>query len=505
MTGHTALVLGDQLSHANPVLDGAARVLLVESRAALGRLRYHRQRRHLVLSAMRHYARELEARGIDVDYVRDAPTLGPSVRRHADVRCAAPNSAPSRRALDRLGVGIVPSTQFLTDPDDFAGWARTRDGARLVMEDFYRRQRRRFGLLVDAEGRPEGGRWNFDKDNRRPPREGLRAPEPWLPEEDDIDAGVRRDLDRMGLPEWGEDGPRAWPATATEARTALEDFVFRRLADFGPWQDAMVPGERWLFHSRLSSSMNLWLLDPLEVCRAAERAYRDGLAPLQSVEGFVRQIIGWREYVWGIYWLRLDEWRDDDALGADRPLPDVFWTGETDANCLHQCVEAVRTGAYAHHIQRLMVLGNLLLLLGVRPWEAVEWFQSGFIDGAEWVMAPNAAGMATWADGGVMMTKPYAGSGNYIDRMSGYCEGCRYDPRVRTGDDACPVTALYWDFIARHAERFSGNRRMRGPLAGLRRIAPEELAEMRARAAAFADGLSPAGERGAGARRPSSG
>jgi deoxyribodipyrimidine photolyase-related protein len=342
---------------------------------------------------------------------------------------------------------------------------------------------------VDREGKPEGGRWNFDRENRRPPREGLHAPPPWLPEEDAIDAEVRADLDRMGLPEGGEDAPRAWPATAAEAQRALDDFVFHRLADFGPYQDAMAPGEPWLFHSRLSSSFNSWLLDPLDACRAAERAYHDGMAPLQSVEGFVRQVIGWREYVWGIYWLRVDAWRTDNALDAQRPLPEVFWTGETDANCLRTVVSDVRERAYAHHIQRLMVLGNLLLLLGVKPWDAVEWFQSGFIDGAEWVMAPNAGGMATWSDGGVMMTKPYAGSGNYIDRMSGYCGDCRFDPHQREGEDACPVTALYWDFIARHASRFGDNRRMRGPLAGLRRMPPEALAALRARAEDFASGL----------------
>ncbi len=487
MSGHTALVLGDQLSHRNPALQGAGRVLLVESRAALGRLRYHRQRRHLVLSGMRHFAEELRDRGVEVDYVKDAPTLGPHVRRHGNVVCAEPNSEPSQRALRKLGIRLVPSTQFLTDPRDFADWAHGR--RRLVMEDFYRRQRVRLQLLVDGEGRPEGGRWNFDRENRRPPREGLHALPPWLPEEDAIDAEVRADLDRMGLPEWGEDAPRAWPATAAEAHRALEDFVFHRLADFGPYQDAMAPGDPWLFHSRLSSSFNSWLLDPLDACRAAERAYRDGLAPLQSVEGFIRQVIGWREYVWGIYWLRVDSWRTDNALDAQRPLPDAFWTGETDANCLRTVVSDVRERAYAHHIQRLMVLGNLLLLLGVKPWDAVEWFQSGFIDGAEWVMAPNAGGMATWSDGGVMMTKPYAGSGNYIDRMSGYCGSCRFDPHQREGEDACPVTALYWDFIARHAPRFGDNRRMRGPLAGLRRMAPEELAAMRKRAERFASGL----------------
>jgi deoxyribodipyrimidine photolyase-related protein len=476
--GHTALVLGDQLSHGNPALEGAGRVLLVESRAALARLRLHRQRRHLVLSSMRHFAAELREAGVEVEEVRGARSIGPVLRGRGEVVCAEPNSSTSRRALERAGVAFIPSKQFLTAPGTFAEWAANRRG-RLVMEDFYRDQRRRFGLLLDERGGPEGGRWNLDRENRRPPKEGLAAPDPWLPREDAIDAGVRRDLDAMALPEFGEDGPRLWPATHAEAREALADFVAHRAAHFGPWQDAIVDGEHWLFHSRLSSSFNLWLLDPLEACRAVEAAYRDGRVPLQSAEGFVRQVIGWREYVWGMYWLRGDAWRQEDALGAQRPLPEVFWTGETDANCLSSAVLDVRARAYAHHIQRLMVLGNLMLLLGVRPWEAVEWFQSAFIDGAEWVMAPNVAGMATWADGGAMMTKPYAGGGNYIDRMSTYCGGCVHEPR------SCPVTALYWGFMERHAERFSGNRRMRMPLRTLARVELGRLAALRETAAAF--------------------
>ena len=353
------------------------------------------------------------------------------------------------------------------------------------MEDFYRAQRRRHGLLLERDGHPAGGRWNFDRENRRPPREGLGAPAPWLPREDEIDAAVRRDLDAMGLEEWGEDAPRVWPATAAEAQAALGDFVAHRAADFGPWQDAMVPGERWLFHSRLSSSLNLWLLDPLDACRAVEAAYRAGDVPIASAEGFIRQVIGWREYVWGMYWLREGRWRHDDALAADLPLPPVFWTGETDANCLRSCVRDVAATGYAHHIQRLMVLGNLMLLVGVRPWEAVEWFRTAFIDGAEWVMAPNVAGMATWADGGEMMTKPYAGGGNYIDRMSGYCADCRYDPHARTGEAACPVTALYWDWTARHRDRLAANRRMRMPLRSLGRMDDATIAAHRERAAAF--------------------
>jgi len=480
--GHTALVLGDQLSHGNPALQGAGRVLLIESRVALDRLRYHRQRRHLVLSSMRHFAAELRERG-DVEVVerRDVRRMADVLGKFDDVVCAEPNGLPARKRLEQHGVNFVPSRQFLTAPDDFAAWATGR--RRLVMEDFYREQRRRFDLLLDGQGKPEGGRWNLDRENRKPARDAPTAPAPWLPEEDEIDAGVRRDLDAMGLAEAGQDGPRLWPATHAEARIALDDFVANRLAGFGPWQDAMVSGERWLYHARLSSSLNLWLLDPLEACEAVHDAYRAGDVPLQSAEGFIRQIIGWREYVWGMYWLRGEDWRSDNALGAERPLPEAFWTGETDAECLRSTLQDVSETAYAHHIQRLMILGNLMLLLGVRPWEAVEWFQASFIDGADWVMAPNAAGMASFADGGVMMTKPYAGGGNYIDRMSTYCADCRYEPR------SCPVTALYWDFMARHAEEFSSNRRMQMPLNTLGRLDPARLAALREQARTWSAAL----------------
>ncbi|MBA2517473.1 MAG: cryptochrome/photolyase family protein [Solirubrobacterales bacterium] len=480
--GHTALILGDQLSHSNPALEGADRVLMIESRVALDRLRYHRQRRHLVLSSMRHFAAELLDRGeLEVVERRDVGSMADVLGDFDDVVCAEPNSLHARKPLEHRGVSFVPSRQFLTAPEDFAAWA---DGRRkLVMEDFYREQRRRFGLLLDERGKPEGGRWNLDKENRTPARDGLTAPVPWLPEEDEIDAEVRRDLDAMGLVEAGQDGPRLWPATGAEARIALDDFVANRLAGFGPWQDAMVSGERWLYHARLSSSLNLWLLDPLDACIAVQDAYRAGGVPLQSAEGFIRQIIGWREYIWGMYWLRGEDWRSDNALGAQRPLPEAFWTGETDAECLRSTLRDVSETAYAHHIQRLMVLGNLMLLLGVRPWEAVEWFQASFIDGAEWVMAPNAAGMATFADGGAMMTKPYAGGGNYIDKMSTYCRDCRYEPR------SCPVTALYWDFMARHAEDFSSNRRMRLPLNTLGRMDPARLAALRQQADSWAAAL----------------
>lgn len=480
----SALVLGDQLMRDSPALEGVRRVVFVEARGSLQRRPLHRRRAHAVLSGMRHFAAELREQGMEVVEHRGAASFAAALREERDLVAAAPTTLPARRMLEGLGVRLVDSNQFLTAPERFAAWADGR--RRLVMEDFYREQRRRFGVLVDADGRPDGGRWNFDRENRRPPKEGLDAPAPWRPEETEIDAGVRRDLDALEL--WGDDGPRTVAVTPDEARQALDDFTDRRLAGFGPWQDAMVGGERLLFHSLLSTPLNLGVLDPLTAVRAAERAYRDGRAPPQSVEGFVRQILGWREYVWGMYWLRRDAWPHENALDAHHDLPAAYWGTTTGWNCLDTVVGQVREDGYAHHIERLMVLGNVLLLAGVDPWQAVRWFQGAFVDGAEWVMAPNAAGMALYADGGAMMTKPYAGGGNYINRMSTFCGGCRYRPNVRVGPEACPVTALYWDFMARHRERLAGNRRMRMPLRTLEKMDDERDA-IRTRADAARDEL----------------
>lgn len=340
MASITALVLGDQLMRDNPALAGAERVLLVESRTLLRREGLHRRRAHLVLSAMRHFAQELRAEGREVDVRRETRLLDGVPRR--DVVCAHPNRAWARDALRDHGVELVDSTQFLTAPDRFAAWA---DGRRtLRMEDFYREQRRTFGVLVDDRGEPFGGRWNFDAENRDPPpRDGLDAPAPWAPEEDAIDAEVRRDLDRMrGLRLWGEDGPRAFAVTPGEADRALDDFVARRLPSFGRWQDAMVPGERTLFHALLSVPLNFGVLEPLAAVRAAEDAHAAGAVPLAAAEGFIRQVIGWREYVWGMYWLRHAQWPRRNALRARMPLPDAYRGRPSGWRCLDETVAAVR-------------------------------------------------------------------------------------------------------------------------------------------------------------------
>lgn len=486
--GHTALILGDQLMRDNPALAGAGRVLFVETTGTARPRRAHRRRMHLVLSGMRHFAEELRQAGaLEVVERRGMRSLEAGLEGFDDVVCAAPNSAGGRRALERLGAVQVESNQFLTAPKSFAAWAEGRP--RLVMEDFYREQRHRFGVLLDDDGRPEGKRWNWDRENRRPPTSGLRAPDPYRPPEDEIDAQVRADIDAAGLELFGEDGPRQFAVTPAEAERALASFVDDRLARFGPWQDAMVEGERFLYHSLLSVPMNLGVLAPLTAVRAAEGAYRRGDAPLASVEGFIRQIIGWREWVWGMYWLRADRWPERNALDARLPLGDAYWGGRTGWKCLDSVVDGVVSTGYAHHIERLMVLGTIGLTSGIEPWQLVRWFQSAFVDGAEWVMAPNAAGMALFADGGEMMTKPYAAGGNYINRMSDHCDGCRFSPSEKHGPRACPVTALYWDFVDRHADVLGANRRTRRAVTMLERFDAPTRAAVSARAAVARDEL----------------
>ena len=494
--GHTALILGDQLLRDHPALEGADRVLFVEATKTLERHRYHRKRVHLVWSAMRHFAEELRAEGREVDYRVYEPSFADALADHDEVVTAEPNAQGTRDALTRAGVGtFLPSGQFLTDPQAFATWAEGRK--RLVMEDFYREQRKRFSVLLDDDGKPTGGKWNFDRDNRRPPEDGLRAPDPWFPEEDAIDAAVRRDLDAWQPGFFGADGPRRFAATPAEAQAALDDFVAHRLGGFGAWQDAMVPGQRILFHSLLSAPMNLGLLAPLDVVRAAEARYRavgdEERIAINDAEGFIRQVLGWREFIWCMYWLRVREWPSRNALDAALPLPKAYWGTKTGWNCLDECVGDVADDAYAHHIQRLMVLGTIGLTAGIVPWQLVRWFQTAFIDGAEWVMAPNAAGMALYADGGEMMTKPYAAGGNYINRMSGYCGDCRYRPNEKQGDRACPVTALYWDFVDRHEEVLASNRRTYRAVGTWRRFGDDLKADVRDRAARAREELEGAG------------
>jgi len=467
-------------------------VLLVESRRAFARKAFHRQKAHLVLSAMRHRGAEL---GDRCEY-HTADTYTEVVLGRLLSVCH-PTSHPARDLLRRLPeVQVLAARGFATSMAEFADWAGSRGSKRLLMEDHYRAARRRLRVLMDGD-EPAGGRWNFDADNRQAPPKGRRGgrtgrsditgsditgsgigvAEPWWPVEDEIDEQVRHDLDRWeragDVRFIGRDGPRRFPATREEALTAFTHFVDRRLAGFGPFEDAMLADDPWMAHSLVSAPLNLGLLDPIELVQRVESAYRAGDVPIASAEGFIRQVIGWRDYIWNLYWHLGPEYRRRNALHARRRLP--RWFAELDADataarCLSSVLAGVRDQAWAHHIPRLMVLGNYAMQRGWDPAEVTDWFHRAFVDGYDWVMVPNVVGMSQYADGGLITTKPYAGGGAYIDRMSDYCGGCAYSPKVRVGDQACPFTAGYWWFLNRHRAEFAGNHRMAQAVRGLDRL-----------------------------------
>jgi deoxyribodipyrimidine photolyase-related protein len=486
----TVWVLGDQLNrHISSLTDrrpADCRVLMVTSEHKVQSKRWHRQRLHLVLSAMAHFAEELRSEGFEVDE-RSAPTLAAGLQAHvaefapSAVVAMEPMSWDGQAMLERLGVTTTANNQFLCHPSEFAQWADGRKSFK--MEDFYRWQRNRLDILMDpSDGRPApaGGRWNFDHDNREPPpKDGRAWPEIESFAADEIDDRI---VASLGPGTWGAPPDGTWPVTREQALRRLGEFIATALSPFGAHEDAMLQDEWKLAHSVLSSSMNLGLLHPGEVAEAAEVAFRVGDAPINSVEGFIRQVIGWREYVWGVYWLWMpDGYRDRNALGATRPVPPAF-TGEatTDMACVSSAMSHLHDHGYTHHIERLMVFGNLALTAGVDPQAMTDWMWASFVDGAEWVMLPNVIGMALHADGGQMATKPYASGGAYINKMSDSCKGCRYNPKKRVGDDACPYTTLYWDFLARNEEAFSSNHRMSQQLAGMRRL--KDLDDVRERA-----------------------
>jgi len=462
-------------------------VLMVESNTKIASTGWHKQRLHFYLSSMRHFARDLESEGFVVSYVQ-ASSFARAIRDHREsnpddeIVATEPNSWSARELLARLAVPTAPSDQFFTHHLDFARWVdarRTKGYKTFKMEDFYRHQRTQLGVLLDGS-EPAGGRWNFDDDNREPPPRDRhdRWPTPLRSDFDDIDREVL-----AGLPDTavGSMPDGTWATTRSGARERLSHFIDHVLPMFGPHEDAMLADNWHLAHSLLSPYLNNGLLMPGEVVAAAEAAYRDGRVPIASVEGFIRQIIGWREYVWGLYWMWMPDYKAENALDANLELPPLFERGTTNMRCVSHVIRAIDSYSWAHHIQRLMILGNLALTAGIDPREFTDWMSRVFIDAAEWVMVPNVVGMALHADGGRMATKPYASGGAYIDKMSDYCEGCAYDRKLRVGDRACPFTTLYWDFLDRHHDRFVRNPRVATQVRAARKLA--DLPEVRRRAA----------------------
>jgi deoxyribodipyrimidine photolyase-related protein len=473
------LLFADQLG---PHFDDGVPVMMTEVLRPFRARRYHRQKAHLILSALRHKALEL---GDRVDY-RKGETYT-ELLGGVDFSVVNPSSRRLRSLVKNLQtqatIEVLPARGFVTSEEDFGAWAATQKSGRLLMDNFYRARRNALGILMTGPtgSEPQGGRFNFDHSNREPPPKGqdtLGIVEPWYPTEDDVDDEVRDYLDFLEasgeVSFMGQDGPRLFPVTRGEALAALEHFVAHRLPHFGPHEDAAMTGDWAMSHSLLSPSMNLGLLDPREVINRALEAGEQGGIELASLEGFVRQIMGWRDWVWHLYWHLGEDFERANVLDHHRALPDFFHTLDAEAVtsvCLSHVLAEVNQRGWTHHINRLMVLGSWALQRGVNPQELNDWFIDAFVDGTPWVMPANVVGMSQWADGGVVATKPYTSGGSYLKKMTNYCSSCAFRPTERLGDKACPMTAGYWTFLHDHQELLATNHRMAKPLGGMRRLA----------------------------------
>ena len=481
------LVLGDQLDLKSAAFDDIDpkrdTIWMAEVAEESIKVWSSKPRIAMFITAMRHFRDALRERGWQVVYHEMGAHLTFAEALRASVQKVKPQQLVMVQAGEwsvqqeiektavelKLPLEVREDRHFLCTMAEFAKHAEGRK--QLRMEFFYREMRQKTGVLME-KGKPVGGQWNFDHDNRGSfgkAGPGLRVP-PRRFEPDEITQEVIAMVNERFAKHPGTLDDFDWPVTADEARLALRDFIKHRLAEFGQYQDAMWTDEPWLYHSRLSAAMNLKLLDPREVIASAEEAWRDGKAPLAAVEGFIRQILGWREYVRGIYWRHMPDYVERNAMNADQPLPEFYWTGETDMACMRDAITQTLRYGYAHHIQRLMVTGLFALLYGVHPRRVHEWYLAVYVDAVEWVELPNTLGMSQYGDGGVMASKPYVASGKYIQRMSNYCSGCRYDPAQSTGPKACPFTTLYWDYLLQHEPKLRQNQRMSMQVRNLARL-----------------------------------
>jgi deoxyribodipyrimidine photolyase-related protein len=506
-TRNLILVLGDQLT---PSLSSLAagdprqdRVLMAELHDEASYVRHHKKKIAFIFSAMRHFAEELRALGWTVDYVKlDDPDNQGSFT--AQVAHALAQHHPERIIVTEAGewrvaemfkrwqdeldlpVTILPDTRFIASIPEFLGWAEGRK--QLRMEYFYRDMRRKTGLLMDGD-QPEGGKWNYDAENRKAAGADLFMPTPKATAPDAITQDVLTLVEARFGNHFGDLAPFWYAVTRKDAEAALTAFVKNALPHFGDYQDAMLTGEPFLYHSLIAQYLNCGLLDPLRICQEVEAAYRAGHAPLNAAEGYIRQVIGWREYVRGIYWLKMPGYEQSNFFDHTRPLPDFYWTADTKMTCIKAAVTQTKEQAYAHHIQRLMVTGNFAMLAGIDPRVLHEWYLSVYADAYEWVELPNTVGMSQFADGGLLASKPYAASGAYINRMSNYCGTCAYDVKQRTGPEACPFNALYWNFISRHRDKIGNNPRMAQMVRTYDKFADEERIRISESAATFLDSL----------------
>ncbi|WP_024695206.1 cryptochrome/photolyase family protein [Pseudomonas syringae] len=474
-THRLCLVLGDQLSFDLASLQtlNAERdtVLLVEVMEEASHVPHHPQKIVLIFSAMRHFAEALRQRGFQVQYVTlDDPDNTGSVpgELHRWQSLLQPEELHLTECGDwRLEQSIKDSglpiqwhadSRFLCSRGEFSAWAQGKK--QLRMEFFYREMRRKSGLLLNGDGTPVGGAWNFDAENRKALPKGVTAPYPARFSPDPVTRQIIALVKERFSSHYGSVENFDYPVTHADAQALWDYFLDFGLAAFGDYQDAMASNEPFLFHARISAALNIGLLDLRQLCSDVETAYRSGRIALNAAEGFIRQLIGWREYVRGVYWLRMPEYASGNLFGNTRALPAFYWTGDTKMNCMRQAIGQSLEYAYAHHIQRLMVTGNFALLAGIAPTQICEWYLAIYMDAFDWVELPNTLGMVMHADGGYLGSKPYCASGQYIKRMSDYCRGCAYKVSESTGEDACPFNALYWHFLMRHGDLLRRNQRL---------------------------------------------
>ena len=472
------LILGDQLSHDISSLKDCNKtediILMCEVWNEATYVKHHKKKIAFLFSAMRHFAKELKESGYKILYTKleDDQNIGffkseiARALKQQKVEHIVVTHPGEYRVLEdikgwatnfKISVEIRTDDRFLCSPEEFALWAKGRK--QLRMEYFYREMRKKYNVLM-KDNEPMGGEWNYDSKNRKPPKDDLLIPEPYCNGIDEITREVMSLVTERFPDHFGDLEPFYFAVTRQQALQTLNLFIEQRLPNFGDYQDAMIEGEPWMYHAHISFYLNCGLLLPLECVKAAEKAYQQGKAPLNAVEGFIRQIIGWREYVRGIYWLEMPEYAQKNFFDAKHNLPDFYWTADTKMNCLHQCVLETQKNAYAHHIQRLMVLGNFSLIAGIDPVQVNEWFLSVYADAYEWVELPNVSGMTLFADGGYLASKPYAAGGSYINKMSDYCKNCNYKVTKKNGEDACPFNYLYWDFLIRNRDKLESNHRI---------------------------------------------
>jgi deoxyribodipyrimidine photolyase-related protein len=500
------LLLGDQCSSSVTSLRGVKSsdtILMAEVNEEATYVKHHKKKIAFVFSVMRHFAAELKAKKLKVKYIYiDDPENSGSITgeiqrllkttKFEQVVVTEPGEYRLLREIKGwqklfgLPVKIMPYERFIASHKEFETWANNRK--QLTMEFWYRQMRRKTNLLMDGD-KPVGGKWNFDKQNRKSLKQNNELRRPLKFETNKITNNVLQVVSNKFSDHFGDLKPFWFAVTAKQAKKAMEHFIKHQLPWFGDYQDAMLSAEPFLFHSVISQYINCGLLDPLEVCQNVEQAFVDGHVPLNAAEGFIRQIIGWREYIRGIYWHQMPEYAKLNVLNATRPLPAFYWDANTEMKCVSDVVNMTRAEGYSHHIQRLMITGNFANLAGLDIKSVCDWYLAVYTDAYEWVELPNTLGMALYADGGIVGTKPYISTGSYINRMSNYCKQCTYNYSKRVGQDACPFTNLYWYYLIRHEERFKDNHRMTLSYKNLSRLSDTEKKQISSQAQDYLDNL----------------